>query len=70
MNSIVNIIEVVIEEQYSSKQKLKLASFLSAINIHSHKAGRGDEIIEHAQFMMNLIEKIDKAHHKAIINGV
>lgn len=69
INSIVNIIEVATGSKYKENHKLKLASFLSAINIHSHKAGRGDEIIEHARFMMNLIEKIDKTHHNAIING-
>lgn len=69
INKIIGIIQSSTGDSYGRKQKLKLSTFLSKINVMSHKTVTADSLIEDAKFFMNLLSKIDKVHHTSIVNS-
>ncbi|WP_245393457.1 AAA family ATPase [Staphylococcus coagulans] len=52
--------------EMSNNQKIKLGSFLTIINVLSHKPYRAIDVIESAKFLMKYIEEVDKAHFDAM----
>lgn len=68
IDKIVYVIETSTGEQYGKKQKIKLSTFLSSINVMSHKPITAETLIEDSKFFMKLIEKVDKTHYNSIIH--
>ena len=54
------------DNEMSNNQKIKLGSFLTIINVLSHKPYRAIDVIDSAKFLMRYIEDVDKAHFDAM----
>lgn len=52
--------------EMSNNKKIKLGSFLTIINVLSHKPYRAIDVIGSAKFLMRYIEDVDKAHYDAM----
>lgn len=66
---ITDFYEKVTGKKMGINYKSRLASFLSFINIMSHRTERTDEeVIKNAKFLMDFIEKTDKYHYSQTLN--
>ena len=52
--------------EMSRSRKQKLGSFLSFINVLSHRPIRSDEILSNCKFLVQLIKDMDKVHYEAM----
>lgn len=52
--------------EMSRSRKQKLGSFLSFINVLSHRPIKSDEILSNCKFLVQLIKDMDKVHYEAM----
>ena len=61
-----DIYEKATGHQMGNNRKRKLGSFLSFINVLSHRSIRSEEILENSKFILQLIKDIDKIHYESM----
>lgn len=60
--SIIKIYESATNSKMSNRRKAKLGSFLTFINVLSHRPIKSEEILTNCKFLLLLIEEMDKVH--------
>ena len=49
-----------------NNRKQELGSFLSFINVLSHRPIKSDEILNNSKFIMKFIQQVDKIHFESM----
>ena len=60
--SIIKMYETATKSTMSNNRKAKLGSFLTFINVLSHRPIKSDEILTNCKFLLLLIKEMDKVH--------
>ena len=52
--------------QMSKKNSIKLGSFLTFINVLSHRSIKSAEILDNCKFLLKIIKEMDKVHYDSM----
>lgn len=65
-NRILEIYKNATGRQMSKKDSLKLGSFLTFINVLSHRSIKSAEILDNCKFLLKIIKEMDKVHYDSM----
>ena len=61
-----DIFEKATGQHMGNNRKQELGSFLSFINVLSHRPIKSDEILNNSKFIMKFIQQVDKIHFESM----